>query len=796
MEEKNRFLFYKKKNMKHYLITLFLCLVLLNSINCATYYVSTNGTGTNCTKEEPCTVEYVNGLTYKFGDIISLGCGNFSGLNVSNAIINGDINGCTTITTLNQANTFCLGLTANITLNNLRLANCQTTIVNNDILNITMTNIILTSSTLFLDGEIIRVEMNNVSSDKEIKLLNHFHSSLYFYIFNSKANSLNITSLFNIKQGSTISNLLVGKNAVEDPLSIKAINIGDASNPILIKTLKVTRASANGLNINAANTANVMLINSYFQSAASRSITSTAQNKLIFSVRNTQFYSSGSLDFSSSNTATNTTTLVVKIDSSSFSYINTTSNLLNIKGTAVDFKTCSSIYSNNFATTNVIGIEDTVPNSASSLKGFVSNCQFSSNSGTYLSFNKGSIDSKFLVCGNNFFGGASAQRALLVTASKFFNSQNNNFYDDNFSSSVIEVVSSNVQLNFTNVIFNGTSPNFVLSTKQGSSFQSFFENSLINPRTYAATACLNVNSDSSLVQLSATTFRNCDSISLNAPTSNLNILGNSSIYTVGYYQTNLACSTPLSTKLNVTTSNKTQICYNQLNLNSCFSSNITSSSCSDTIYVSRFNSSFIQPCQKSPCACYWQGDCSCNSTTPPALTLQTGAYCSSGTYYIYDYYPVTISTSLALQDSLYFNSQLYIKNTTKITLNFNGSFLPIIYATGFINVTGTLSLNVTGRAGNNTKVNFPVLESGVHLNGTFLTATSTTNYTVHSKCDSVSTKTNYSPNTLSLDLTYKLNISCNNILGNGAIAGIIIVIIVAIIAGVLICHKVENRKKN
>ena len=451
----------------------------------------------------------------------------------------------------------------------------------------------------------------------------------YFYMSKCKATYLNISSINQIAGGSAISGMMLGKNTLDDVLTITANQVGSKGLPVIIKGVQIVQSKKNAIYVNG-NTAHIVLMDSFIQNTLSKSISASANNLLIFSIRNSQFFSTGPLEFISRNTS-NITSLSVRIDSSSFEYITQSDSVIALKAVASEFKTCSSYYSNNLNTNKVISVEDDTYNSESSLKGFVSNSVFSNNAGDYISFYKGKIDPKYLICGNVFTGGVPSNRAMMIKTQNYTSNQNNNLFNEAFSKSVIEISSENVQVSFGYVIFNCSASNLVSLSQTASSVNFSLDNSFVSPKTNVPSNCFNLNSSSYInFELHNSTLKNCGYLNFNSPSTQLNLFGNSSIYTSDYFQTNFRCSSPASIQISQLNTPNDTLCFDKLVHNNCLLGNISLKSCSDSIFSARFTPSFIKPCQKKDCGCFWRGDCSCKTEVVPSISVQTVIYCSEG----------------------------------------------------------------------------------------------------------------------------------------------------------------------
>jgi hypothetical protein len=122
-------------------IFLILLISIISKINCATYYVTANGTGNTCSQQSPCSITDINGFPLVNDDIIQIGCGVFSGLDVGIKVerfsINGDSSGCTIFHSSN-----CMILNGEITITNITFNDCSNSVyIKESIQNLTLQNV-------------------------------------------------------------------------------------------------------------------------------------------------------------------------------------------------------------------------------------------------------------------------------------------------------------------------------------------------------------------------------------------------------------------------------------------------------------------------------------------------------------------------------------------------------------------------------------------------------------------------------------------------------------------------------
>jgi negative regulator of sigma E activity len=134
-----------------------------------------------------------------------------------------------------------------------------------------------------------------------------------------------------------------------------------------------------------------------------------------------------------------------------------------------------------------------------------------------------------------------------------------------------------------------------------------------------------------------------------------------------------------------------------------------------------------------------------------------------------------------------------------LVLNYDGVVFPSVTSPFYINITGSLSVNSTARPQMDEKhpiVTVTPIESSQQILGKFLKISATANYTLENeKCDKITFKEGYSDFSLHLNMTYE-TASCNEDLSTGAVIGIMIAIIAAIVITVVGSHLWEERKKH
>ena len=160
------------------------------------------------------------------------------------------------------------------------------------------------------------------------------------------------------------------------------------------------------------------------------------------------------------------------------------------------------------------------------------------------------------------------------------------------------------------------------------------------------------------------------------------------------------------------------------------------------------------------------------------------------------YFP---SGKISLSDPIFFVGEVWIKNTSSLVMNYDGTTFPSILSQSLINITGSLSVNATahppGLDPKTNKISVVVIGSSKNISGTFLKLSAATNYTIgKDKCDKITFKHEYSDLFLHMNMTYETT-SCNENLSDGAVIGIMIAIIVGVVAGVVGSHFYDKRKK-